>query len=157
MRIGTTIRRAFQDGDGTHRTRAQYSAFDRLGRVKRWIARCLHLTEGTVKWYAQRIFAKLGARNRVGAIRALGDAGKARRRQAHRRAPTRPRHLPETVMGRDGELAEALSLLRANRLVTLLAPGGMGKSTLARAIAEAANAEFPGGLPRASGRARVGG
>lgn len=110
------------------------------------IARALHLTEGTVKWYNGQIFAKLGARNRVEAIRALGEAVESSPAQATASSrATRPQDVSENIMGRDAELAEALSLLRAHRLVTILAPGGMGKSTLARAITEAANGEFPEG------------
>ena len=110
------------------------------------IARGLHLTEGTVKWYNRQIFAKLGARNRVEAIRALGDVEEPNLAQASASSrATRAHVASENIMGRDAELAEALSLLRAHRLVTILAPGGMGKSTLARAIAEAANGEFPNG------------
>ncbi|WP_177220276.1 ATP-binding protein [Agrococcus baldri] len=51
------------------------------------------------------------------------------------------------LVGRDRELAAVLALLadRDNRLVTLLGPGGIGKSRLAIAIAEAAGAHFPDG------------
>ncbi|UOW01561.1 DUF4062 domain-containing protein [Agrococcus sp. SCSIO52902] len=51
------------------------------------------------------------------------------------------------LIGRERELADVLALLddRSNRLVTLLGPGGIGKSRLAIAVAQAAGDRFPDG------------
>ncbi|RLT36664.1 MAG: hypothetical protein DWI57_14515, partial [Chloroflexi bacterium] len=57
-------------------------------------------------------------------------------------APTTP------LIGRDGELAQLAALVTdpAQRLVTILGPGGMGKSQLALAAARAAQEHFPDGV-----------
>ncbi len=51
------------------------------------------------------------------------------------------------IIGRDDEIARVVDLLasREHRVVTLLGPGGIGKSRLAIAVAHRAAAEFPGG------------
>ncbi len=47
---------------------------------------------------------------------------------------TRP--IPDGLVGRDDELVELEELLRQNRLVTLVGPGGVGKTELALAAAD---------------------
>lgn len=63
---------------------------------------------------------------------------------APRHAPPPPRALP--LLGRERELAELLALLDAQpALVTLVGPGGIGKTTLARSAAQARHATWPDG------------
>lgn len=50
------------------------------------------------------------------------------------------------ILGRERELAELIDILREARLVTVLASGGMGKTALALAAANAAARDFPGGV-----------
>ena len=50
------------------------------------------------------------------------------------------------LIGRERELAEALHLLRSNRLLTLTGPGGSGKTRLALQLAAEALEEFPHGV-----------
>jgi class 3 adenylate cyclase len=59
--------------------------------------------------------------------------------QAHLPAPATP------LVGRQAELAEARALVLRHRLLTLVGPGGTGKSRLALGIAEETVAEFPDG------------
>lgn len=51
------------------------------------------------------------------------------------------------IIGRDREVAEVVGLLASgeHRVVTLLGPGGIGKSRLSLEVAEAARPHFPGG------------
>ncbi len=59
-----------------------------------------------------------------------------------------PIRLPRTLtrlVGRDTDLAELGALLRAHRLVTLVGPGGVGKTRLAVAAAEGAAGDHPDG------------
>ena len=46
---------------------------------------------------------------------------------------TQPR---STLIGRDAELADIIDMLAAERLVTLIGPGGVGKTTLAMEAAQ---------------------
>jgi predicted ATPase/class 3 adenylate cyclase len=59
--------------------------------------------------------------------------------QAHLPAPATP------LVGRQAELAEARALVLRHRLLTLVGPGGTGKSRLALGIAEETVADFPDG------------
>jgi len=51
-----------------------------------------------------------------------------------------------SFVGRDQELAEVAKLLAAARLVSLLGPGGTGKTRLAYQVAAGAVGDFPGGI-----------
>ena len=53
---------------------------------------------------------------------------------------------PTTFVGRDDEISAISGLLRDNRLVTLLGPGGIGKTRLAVEAARSAGSSFPGGV-----------
>ncbi len=53
---------------------------------------------------------------------------------------------PTPLVGRERELAEASALVHAHRIVTLLGPGGSGKTRLALQVAADALEEFPHGV-----------
>lgn len=103
------------------------------------IANRLFLSVSTVKWYVRQLNSKLNASNRreiVDRARALGIL-----------APSPPkdhglkRNLPVQLtpfVGRDTEMDEIAQILDRPdcRLITILAPGGMGKTRLALEIAE---------------------
>ncbi|MBV9327198.1 MAG: AAA family ATPase [Chloroflexi bacterium] len=58
-------------------------------------------------------------------------------------------HLPQTptrFFGRQRAVAELAGLLRATRVLTLLGPGGVGKSRLASEIARRVRLRYPGGV-----------
>ncbi|MEA2613266.1 MAG: hypothetical protein QOI52_1225, partial [Chloroflexota bacterium] len=61
----------------------------------------------------------------------------------------RPNNLPTqltTFVGRDKELAEAVTLLGGTRLLSLTGPGGTGKTRLSLQVAAAAADDFPDGI-----------
>jgi predicted ATPase/DNA-binding CsgD family transcriptional regulator len=94
------------------------------------IADKLYLSIKTVKWYNTQIFEKLGVKNRAEAIKFFTST-------AHTGLPTQPRTtFPAQVtpfIGRETEVRDLSSLLHDPnvRIITILAPGGMGKTRLA--------------------------
>lgn len=124
------------------------------GRSNREIADELVIAPSTVKWYNRQIFNKLGVDNRRQAVvkaQSLGllDHGGGLSTATSRTAPKH--NLPvETTsfIGRENELA-ALGALLADpnvRLVTILAPGGMGKTRLSLACARQHIEQFGDGV-----------
>src|SRR5688572_17642820 len=104
----------------------------------REIADQLVIGHNTVKWYNRHIFQKLQVENRKQAAQRAAALGLL---HAEIRHPKPVHNLPAQTtpfVGRIGELEELCRLLSADhpRLLTLLAPGGMGKSRLALALAE---------------------
>lgn len=55
-------------------------------------------------------------------------------------------HALTTLFGREDERLEVAGLLRQRRLVTLLGPGGIGKTRLATSLAKETVGEYPGGV-----------
>jgi predicted ATPase/DNA-binding CsgD family transcriptional regulator len=110
------------------------------------IADQLYLTVETVKWYNKQTYQKLGVDSRTQAVdqaRKLGLFGGA----AHRS----PNHLPAQTtpfIGREEELAELGQCLSApeSRLLTLVGPGGSGKTRLAIELATKRGEDFPHGV-----------
>jgi predicted ATPase/DNA-binding winged helix-turn-helix (wHTH) protein len=77
----------------------------------------------------------------VGAVGGINDS--PRNDGVHQdrgRLPSRPRRM----IGRDPVLIEVRNSLRAERFVTLLGPGGIGKTTIAVAVGHAVSEEFGG-------------
>jgi predicted ATPase/ATP/maltotriose-dependent transcriptional regulator MalT len=106
------------------------------GLTNRQIAERLTVALSTVKWYTHQIYSKLGVANREEAIR--------RGRQLGLLADTaRPPHnlppQPTPFVGREAELAALVDFLADpdTHLITITGPGGMGKTRLALATAEA--------------------
>ena len=71
----------------------------------------------------------------VAAVRA--DAGRVRQ------APPRLRNRP---IGRDGDIGSVVALVRDAPLVTIAGPGGMGKTTVALAVADRLEADYAEGV-----------
>jgi predicted ATPase/class 3 adenylate cyclase len=53
---------------------------------------------------------------------------------------------PDPFLGRDSELATLAGLLRRARLVTIVGPGGVGKTRLCGHLVDAVAADYPGGV-----------
>src|SRR5258707_1354013 len=99
------------------------------------IANALHLAEKTVRWYSSQIYRKLGVRNREKAMEGEGVWGMLGAASADSLAQGN-RNLPYQItpfVGRQREKAKIYDLLTDPnvRLLTILAPGGMGKTRLA--------------------------
>jgi predicted ATPase/DNA-binding CsgD family transcriptional regulator len=100
------------------------------------IANKLYLAEKTVRWYNTQIYSKLGVHGRKAAVERAAELGYFRPSPAISVTCNLPGHVTPFV-GRKREIAQIGSLLAdANvRLVTILAPGGMGKTRLSVELA----------------------
>ncbi|MFF4879368.1 ATP-binding protein [Micromonospora sp. NPDC000668] len=106
------------------------------------IAGRLHISVRTVENHVSSLLRKYGVADR----RALGEL--AVQVQAGAPVPGRLTGLPSaltTFVGRSAEREHLMETLRGARLVTVVGPGGMGKTRLAGQIAGAAGPSFPGG------------
>lgn len=113
------------------------------------IAERLVISTSTVKWYIRQLNSKLYATNRrdiVQRARTLGllDGSPPNTTPVRHNLPSQP----TPFVGRQHELNELHALLAEpdNRLVTILAPGGMGKTRLALQVGEEQQANFTHGV-----------
>lgn len=83
-------------------------------------------------------------------LRLRSDSGRqSGQTEAARRSPGVTGYLPHpltTLIGREDEQADVRDRLRRHRLVTLIGPGGIGKTRLAREIAASSISDFPDGV-----------
>lgn len=115
------------------------------------IAQRLHLAHKTVKWYNSQIYSKLGVANREEAIAQAATQGWLRLADTGETTPEARHNLPIQVtpfIGRRHELAQLARLIASpdTRVLTILAPGGMGKTRLALAAAEQQLRHFSDGV-----------
>ncbi|MBL8145204.1 MAG: protein kinase [Anaerolineae bacterium] len=133
------------------------------GRDNADIADHLVLSAGTVKWYVKQIYSKLDAHSRDEAVERAGGLGLTSERTESADHPaileTAPapaaeppvRSLPSIglpFIGRERELADVMVLLTElhHPLISLVAPGGMGKTRLAVEAARLAIPHYPDGV-----------
>src|SRR5262245_26580809 len=106
----------------------------------REIAERLHLSVRTVESHIAALLRKLDAADRA----ALAETGAQLRRTG---AADAPLPVPMTsLVGREQEITELTALLDGHRLVTLIGPGGVGKTRLATRVAAVAADGFPDGV-----------
>lgn len=118
-------------------------------QTNREIAQTLNISLETVKWYNKRLYAKLGVKNRRdagarGTALGLLVAGDEKPIVSTHNLPAQT----TPFVGRQRELEELSDLLGQTdvRLVTILAPGGMGKTRLALKVAEEQVVHFLDGV-----------
>jgi len=107
------------------------------------IARLLHISVRTVESHVSSLLRKLGAADR-------GELASQAAQFAKRAAaePVGVVGLPARwtkFIGRSAEIDRAIEAIGSSRLVTLLGPGGIGKTALATEVAKRAEPRFPGG------------
>jgi predicted ATPase/DNA-binding CsgD family transcriptional regulator len=105
------------------------------------IARRLHISVRTVESHVSSLLRKFGVPDR----RSLADLAPAvaARQQAGTAVVAGLPGARTSFIGRSHEQAEVLAALEQNRLVTLLGPGGVGKTRLAATVALAAAGQYP--------------
>lgn len=113
----------------------------------REIAERLVVAYSTVKWYNRQIFNKLGVDNRQQAVArafTIGLLGTSEIAQPFRSLPVQL----TPFVGRKREVSALTSLIQdeQRRLITILAPGGMGKTRLATEVAHKLLPHFRDGV-----------
>jgi predicted ATPase/DNA-binding CsgD family transcriptional regulator len=117
------------------------------GLSNKAIAEQLFIGFETVKWYLKQMYSKLHVSSRTQAIAAARASGLLDGAQAEAESSALSHNLPVQTtpfVGREAELAEIARLLsdRTVRLVTILGPGGIGKTRLALQSAEQQIGQF---------------
>ena len=121
------------------------------GLSNREIANRLHLAHRTVTWYNTQIYSKLGVNNRDDAVIRAQELGLSSASTTMLQETSFRHNLPAqttSFVGRRQELTDLTRLMREadTRLVTILAPGGMGKTRLAVVAAEQQLRQFSDGV-----------
>ena len=117
------------------------------GLSNKAIAEQLFIGFETVKWYLKQMYSKLHVSSRTQAIAAARASGLFDGTRAEAESSALSHNLPVQTtpfVGREAELAEIARLLgdRTVRLVTILGPGGIGKTRLALQSAEQQIGQF---------------
>jgi len=105
-----------------------------LGLTNHEIADRLLLSERTVEWHVEEILNKLGfsTRSQIAVWVASREAPPPGGTSQGQALPTPV----SSFVGRAREIDRVRKLLKGNRLVTLVGPGGIGKTRLALAVAQ---------------------
>ena len=108
-----------------------------LGLSNRDIARRLFLSERTVEWHVEQVLNRLGFSSRTEIAAWIGrtQSGTPVRSPGRKVNGNIPAPLTSFV-GRERDLTMVRDLVAANRLVTIVGPGGTGKTRLALRLAE---------------------
>ncbi|MFL7892294.1 MAG: LuxR C-terminal-related transcriptional regulator [Anaerolineales bacterium] len=115
--------------------------------TNREIGEQLHLAESTVKDYVSKILGKLYVKNRRQAVVRAKELGllEVQSEKSAASLVNIPAE-PTPFVGRRFELAEIQSLLGETRLLTLIGPGGIGKTRLAIRAARQSSSEYTDGV-----------
>lgn len=114
----------------------------------REIADRLFIAPNTVKWYNRQIFSKLGVNSRQQAVEQARDLGLLKQSNPFSTIVSKLTVQITPFVGRVSELDDLTRLLTHpdTRFITILAPGGMGKSRLVAAASEFVSSKFADGV-----------
>ena len=117
------------------------------GLTNREIASRLFVGFETVRWYAKQIYAKLDVSGREEAADKAQSLGllDADVQTYTLSKPGLPTQLTSFV-GRETQISQIKALLNGTRLLTLIGPGGTGKTRLSLKVAESITSDFADGV-----------
>lgn len=127
------------------RREREVAALVTQGLSNRDIAERLFIAERTAEGHVEQIRNKLGFHSRTQIAAWFAHASRDARAPGSTAPSNMPRELT-TFIGRERELSRLLELLATTRLLTLVGPGGCGKTRLALQLARRSPASFPDGL-----------
>ena len=120
------------------------------GLTNREIADRLYIGVETVRTYAKRIYSKLDVSGREEAADKAQSLGLLNEGRQPEQAQSIPKHnLPiqlTSFIGREQQISEIVHLLSNHRLVTLVGPGGSGKTRLSLEVAKVLLSDFDDGV-----------
>jgi predicted ATPase/DNA-binding CsgD family transcriptional regulator len=123
-----------------------------VGLTNKDIAAQYDISVATVRWHTKKIYSKLGVHNRTQASIFARDKGLLEDAAASPATESTIAHnlphYPSVFVGRANELADIKALLQdpAVRLVSLVGPGGIGKTRLAVEIGRQLTPTFADGV-----------
>ncbi|MEM7336514.1 MAG: LuxR C-terminal-related transcriptional regulator, partial [Chloroflexota bacterium] len=106
----------------------------RAGLTNKEIARQMSLAYETIKWYTKRIYSKLNIKNRNQLIPRLENLPRLRPNANTLEKYGRWASPLTTFIGRAAEKEALLKIVSNNRLVSIVGPGGIGKTRMALEI-----------------------
>lgn len=117
-----------------------------LGLSNKQIAQRIFLSERTVEWHVEQVLNRLGfsSRSEIAAWVGRTQSSAAVHVPGRKRKGNLPAPLTSFV-GRDRETAALRGLLASNRLLTIVGPGGTGKTRLALKLAGELEPAYPDG------------
>ncbi|HSG26673.1 MAG TPA: tetratricopeptide repeat protein [Anaerolineales bacterium] len=113
------------------------------------IAEQLVISITTVKWHVRQIYNQLGTNTRAEMVAVARQSGLLDKKLRQKKHSTRALPVPlSPFVGREQELNHVRNLLSnpQNRMVTLIGPGGIGKTRLALQAAKSLEDHFAEGL-----------
>lgn len=121
------------------------------GLSNKEIAQRLIISYDTVRWYAKRLFQKLEVSSRAEAVSVAHERGLLQSDESEPLLTSAPLPLPSytsAFIGRTQEIREIIAYLTRDdvRLVTIVGPGGSGKTRLTIEVGARLAATFPDGV-----------
>src|SRR5262245_10131193 len=105
------------------------------GLASKEVAHEMGVSIETVLWYSKRIYKSLNVHNRAAAVRIAVERGLVARSEPASKGRDAIAETVRPLIGRSELLAKLERLLDETRLISLVGMGGVGKTSIALAVA----------------------